>query len=90
MNKLNALNGWAQNAEYFTRRSAQSYLNQNETMFASSGCGSGCGSSEEKPKPSACGAADGDSKPQPSACGAGDDSKPKPSACGSSCGSDGK
>jgi len=89
MNTLNSLNGWTSNADYLTRRSAQSYMRLNEKLVASSSCGSSCGSSEEKPKPSACGAGDEDPKPKPSACGAGDD-KPKPSACGSSCSSEGK
>jgi ACGX-repeat protein len=86
MNKINSLNGWVGNGEYHSPGSTQGYLNPNKTMFASSGCGSGCGSKEEKPKPSACGAGD-DNPPKPSACGAGDDNPPKPSACGSSCGS---
>jgi ACGX-repeat protein len=102
MNKINVLNGWAGNVEYYSPRSAQGYLNSNKKMIASSGVGSGCGSTEEKPKPSACGSGDDktpkpsacgagdDNPPKPSACGAGDDSQPKPSACGSSCGSDEK
>ena len=99
MNKLNLLSSWAGNKEYHSLKSAQGYLISNKTMFASSGCGSGCGSAEEKPKPTACGAGDDDqpkpsscgagddNPPKPSACGAGDDNPPKPSACGSSCGS---
>lgn len=86
MNKLNSLNGWAGNGEYFAPRSAQGYSNANRLLFASSGCGSACGSKDDKPKPSACGAGD-DDQPKPSSCGAGEEVKPKPSACGSSCGS---
>lgn len=86
MNKLNLLNGWAEIKEYFAPRSAQGYLNSDRLLLATSGIGASCGTSEEDPKPSACGA--GDDKPaQPSACGAGDEPNPKPSACGSSCGS---
>lgn len=81
MGKLNLLNGWAGIGSYFSRRSAQSYLNSNQMAMAASGCSSSCGSDDAKPQPSACGAGD-DAKPQPSACGAGDDSQPKPSACG--------
>jgi hypothetical protein len=81
MGKLNLLNGWASIESYFTRRSAQSYLNSNQMAMAASGCSSSCGGDDAKPQPSACGAGD-DAKPQPSACGAGDDSQPKPSACG--------
>ena len=76
MNKLNLLNGWAGIKEYFAPRSAQGYLNANQVILATSGVGSGCGST------------DGDAKP--SACGAGDGPQPKPSACSSSCGSDNK
>lgn len=76
MSKLNSLNGWANNGKYVARRSAQSYLNAGQKVFAASGCGSSCSGSGEP------------AQPQPSACGAGDD--PKPSACGSSCGSDDK
>ena len=92
MNRLSKLNGWANSGEYYSPRSAQGYLNQNDVNLASSGSGSACGSQEgdAKPKPSACGAGDDDQKPQPSACGAGDDGKEKPAACGSSCGSEGK
>lgn len=81
MGKLNLLNGWASIESYFSRRSAQSYLNSNQMAMAASGCSSSCGGDDAKPQPSACGAGD-DAKPQPSACGAGDDSQPKPSACG--------
>jgi hypothetical protein len=81
MGKLNLLNGWASIESYFTRRSAQSYLNSNQMAMAATGCSSSCGGDDAKPQPSACGAGD-DAKPQPSACGAGDDSQPKPSACG--------
>lgn len=89
MNRLNLLSGWAGIKEYFAPRSAQGYLNTNRVVLATSGGGSACSTSEDQPKPSACGA--GDDKPaQPSACGAGEDPNPKPSACGSSCGSDGK
>jgi len=88
MNGLNLLSGWAGIKEYFSPRSAQGYLNSNQLLLASTGCGSSCGSNEGDAKPSACGA--GDDQPKPSACGAGDDPQPKPSACGSSCGSDGK
>lgn len=77
MGKLNLLNGWTGINSYFSRRSAQSYLNSTQMVMATSGGSSSCGS--------------GDAKPQPSACGAGDDNQPKPSACGSSCGAgDGK
>jgi len=86
MNKLNLLNGWAESGEYFAPRSAQGYSNANRLLFAASGCGSSCGSNDEKQKPSACGAGD-DDQPKPSSCGAGDHVNPKPSACGSSCGS---
>jgi hypothetical protein len=72
MKDLNFLNGWANAGKYFSRRSAQSYLGANQLAFAAAGCGSACGS--------------GDENPQPSACGAGDDGQPKPSACGSGCG----
>ena len=85
MNKLNLLNGWAGITEYCAPRGAQGYLNTNRMLHATSGVSSACGSNEEKPKPSACGAGD-DDQPKPSACGAGDDVNPKPSACGSSCG----
>ncbi len=71
MSKLNVLNGWGKMENYFSRRSAQSFMSSNQMAFATSGCGSSCGS-------------DDDSKPA-SACGASDD-EPKPSACGSSCG----
>jgi len=92
MNRLNKLNGWGNSDDYQSLRSAQSYMNGNSTVFASSGCGSACGAKDgdAKPKPSACGAGDDDKKPKPSACGAGDDDKKKPAACGASCGSEGK
>ena len=92
MKRLSKLNEWAHQGDYYSRRSAQNYLNPNPVTLASFGCGSSCGSKddEKKPKPSACGTGD-DDKPKPSACGAGDDGKkPKPGACGSSCGSEGK
>ena len=72
MGKLNLLNGWAGIENYFSRRSAQSYLNSNQMAMPASGCSSSCGSGDDKPQPSACGAGD-DSQPKPSACGAGDD-----------------
>jgi ACGX-repeat protein len=81
MRNLNFLNGWVNAGRYIIRSSAQSFMGVNQLAFVGSSCGSG----DEKPQPSACGAGD-DDKPQPSACGAGDDSQPKPSACGSSCG----
>jgi ACGX-repeat protein len=81
MRNLNFLNGWVNTGRYITRRSAQSFMGVNRLAFAGSSCGSG----DDNPQPSACGAGD-DDKPQPSACGAGDDSQPQPSACGSSCG----
>lgn len=84
MSKLNFLNGWGKVSGYFTRRSAQSYMGANQLAFATTGCGSSCGSDDEKPQPAGCGAAD-DSKPQPAGCGAADDNKPA-SACGSGCG----
>ena len=71
MGKLNLLNGWASIESYFSRRSAQSYLNSNQMAMAASGCSSSCGGADAKPQPSACGAGD-DSQPKPSACGAGD------------------
>lgn len=71
MSKLNLLNGWSSIENYFSRRSAQSYLNSNQMAMAASGCSSSCGSNDGKPQPSACGAGD-DSQPKPSACGAGD------------------
>lgn len=81
MNKLNFLNGWGKVSNYFTRRSAQSFMGTNQMAFAASGCGAG---DDAKPA-AACGASD-DGKPA-SACGAGDDDKDqKPSSCGSSCG----
>lgn len=70
MGKLNLLNGWASIENYFSRRSAQSYLNSNQMAMAASGCSSSCGSDDAKPQPSACGAGD-DNQSQPSACGAG-------------------
>lgn len=77
MSELNFLNGWAGVSRYFSRRSAQSYMGANQFAFAASGCGSSCGSDDDKP--------------QPSACGAGDDTPQKPSSCGSGCGTgDGK
>ena len=82
MSKLNVLNGWGKVGNYFTRRSAQSFMSSNQMAFATSGCGSSCGSDDDAKPASACGAGD-DPKPA-SACGAGDD--PKPSACGSGCG----
>jgi len=94
MSNLKSVNGWTGDSEYVSRTSAQSYLASGSAKMTSSGCGSSCGSKDDKPKPSSCGA--GDSEPKPSACGAGD-SNPKPSACGagdgdskpktSSCGS---
>ena len=92
MNKLEKLNYWANSDNYYSSRSAQSYLKPGHVALASSGCGSACGSQDgdAKPKPSACGASDEESKPKPSACGADDDTNKKPSACGSSCGSEGK
>jgi len=72
MGKLNLLNGWAGIENYFSRRSAQSYLNSNQMAMTASGCSSSCGSGDAKPQPSACGAGD-DNQPKPSACGAGDD-----------------
>ena len=80
MSKLEFLNGWGKVANYFTRRSAQSFMGSNQLAFAAAGCGA----SDEKPI-SACGAADADEKPTSacgSACGAGD-SDVKPSSCGS-------
>lgn len=77
MSKLNFLNGWGKVSNYFTRRSAQSFMGANQMAFAASGCGAG---DDTKPA-AACGASD--DKPA-SACGAGDDAKP--SACGSGCG----
>lgn len=71
MGKLNLLNGWASIENYFSRRSAQSYLNSNQMAMAASGCSSSYGSDDAKPQPSACGAGD-DNQSQPSACGAGD------------------
>lgn len=66
MAKINILNAWSGNSEFFGRRSAQGYLNSGKASFAVSGaCGSACGAGDDKnpdPKPSACG----------SACGAGD------------------
>ena len=64
MAKINMLNAWSGNSEFFGRRSAQGYLNSGKASFAVSGsCGSACGAGDDKdPKPSACG----------SACGAGD------------------
>lgn len=80
MNGLKSLSGWSEIKGFFAPRSAQGYLNSNQVLLATSGCGSACGADDEpKPQPSACGAGD-EPKPQPSACGAGDD--PKPSACG--------
>jgi hypothetical protein len=78
MNKLNALNEWADKASaFFAPKSAQGYLQP--AMAVAGSCGSSCGAGgdkpKEEPKPSACG----------SACGAGDDKpaeEPKPSACG--------
>jgi len=102
MSNLNKLNGWTGESGYSSRTSAQSYMLADTDTMTASGCGSSCGSKDgdDKPAPSACGAADsepkpsscgaGDSSPKPSACGAAEgDSKPKPSACGSSCGSSG-
>lgn len=82
MSKLNVLNGWGKMDDYFTRRSAHSFMGA-QVAFAASGCGSSCGSDGDSKPASACGAGDDDAKPA-SACGAGDD--PKPSACGSGCG----
>ncbi|MGL5912635.1 MAG: ACGX-repeat peptide [Bacteroidales bacterium] len=69
MSKLNLLNGWGKVANYFTRRSAQSFMGANQMAFAAAGCGA----SDEKPS-SACGAGDTEEKPSAcgSACGAGD------------------
>ncbi|MGL5253538.1 MAG: hypothetical protein ACRC9L_00710 [Brevinema sp.] len=67
MSKLEFLNGWGKVANYFTRRSAQSFMGSNQLAFAAARCGA----SDEKPT-SACG----------SACRAGD-SDVKPSSCGS-------
>lgn len=87
MSKLQVLNGWAKISTYFARRSAQSFFTENQMAFAATGCGSSCGSDDQKPKPSSCGASE--DEPKPSSCGASGD-EPKPSACGSSCGADDK
>lgn len=81
MSKLNLLNGWGSIANYFTRRSAQSFMGSNQMAFAAAACGaadeapaSACGAADDKPASacgSACGAGDSDEKPA-SACGAGD------------------
>lgn len=84
MSKLNFLNGWAGASNYFSRRSAQSFMGSQQMAFATAGCGSSCGSGDEAPKPaSACGAGDDDKQnPPASACGAGDDAPKPASACG--------
>lgn len=76
MSKLSFLNAWGEVEKYLTRRSAQSFMGTNRMAFASSGCGSSCGSDDDAKPASACGsgcgASDDDPKPA-SACGAGDD-----------------
>lgn len=74
MSKLNFLNGWAGASNYFSSRSAQSFMGSQQMAFATAGCGSSCGSGDDdkqNPPASACGA--GDDAPKPaSACGADD------------------
>ncbi|MHC1681421.1 MAG: ACGX-repeat peptide [Clostridiaceae bacterium] len=64
MAKLNMLNAWSGNSNFFSKRSAQGYLNSGKVSYVSGSCGSACGAGDDKPdsKPSSCG----------SACGAGD------------------
>lgn len=66
MGKINKLNGWSRNSDFFGKRSAQSYFNAGNSFAVSGSCGSACGAGDgdknPDPKPTACG----------SACGAGD------------------
>lgn len=84
MNNLNRLNGWVNTANYCARRSARSFIEEKQSAFVTSGCGSSCGTTDNYKPASGCGA--DDTHPTPSGCGASDDCQRKTTVRGTGCG----